>query len=685
MKPINRYNVLLLSAIATLIAGCGGGNSQSVAGAPAPAPVAPATLTAVADAKAVDWNAASTIDVLANDSASRGALTLTAVSGAQHGTAVVTNGKIVYTPAAGFFGVEKLSYTVSGEGGATASADATVTVEAVMTLNGNASDNPIAGGVVSAAIGPKTFQAQTNATGDFTLVLRSSSPTDFITLVANGAGAQSPVKLASLVGDVAGLAKSASSAGQVSMAAVPALGVTHISTAFMALATKGNGGVAPSTVQQVKDVTPKVDVDDVMRLATAIKLTADKGVPLPAGVNDTLAMVNSDAGVSAVYTAAAAISPTLASQTRSGVETEASVPTGAFSLDGLAERTIVYRDFTITYRADGTGYMSGRLGEHKLTWKAEGPLVNIVYEKPSRADYPAGTNGLLVNGVPTTESVQEYTTGMQVLRVLNDSTVKFGEIGSVTWTSGPNSGKPVVGANLTTTNAPITLSTALNLDQRLPIPASMTSVDSIIAGVFANRAPTFNTTDNPGTAYLVPALQSTEGLQFTSATEARFILSGALLNWSVKDNFLLIQDKTAGSVQWKLALLGTNASTGQMQWVAVEDNVTVPFVAQTADTPRPLFTDALAVHAWAEVKTNRLTGQPLPDKTVSSTQYPSTTYTSTWEVTGAGELVIRHVRKSNGTVARSTRYIPIRWIGKKLTVLATTGSSSYLIVLEDTN
>ncbi len=672
MHQFARKKITLVSAIATLIAGCGGGDGTTAA---------PATINAAADARTMDWNSPATIDVLANDTASRGALTLTSVSGAQHGSAAISDGKIVYTPTAGFYGVEKLSYTVSAAGGTTATADATVTVEAVMTLNGNASDNPIAGGTVAATVGGKTFQASTNANGDYSLVLRSSSPADFVTLVASGSGTQAPVKLASLVGDVASLSQSAS-AGQVSMAAVPSLGVTHITSAFMALAAKSNGGVAPTSAQQLKDLTPKVDVDDVMRLATAIKLTADKGVPLPAGVSDTLAMVNSDAGVSAVYTAAASISPTLASDTRAAIVTTVTAPTGVFSLNGLNERTSVYRDFTITYRADGTGTMSGRLGEHALTWKADGALVNIVYAKPTDYDYAVGS-GVTVNGVPITESIHEHTSGMQILKVINEATIKYGEIGTVTWSSGANNGKAVTGANLTTTNAPITLSTAFNVDQRLPIPAAATATGAVLAGVFANPHPTFDTTSNPGTAYMDPIPQSTDALQFTSATEARIMLSGAVVSWSVADNYLVIQDKSSGAVIWKMALLGVNGSTGQSQWVATEGAVSVPFVTALADNPRPLFTEALAVHKWSEVNTARLTGQPLADKTVSSTQYPSNTYTSTWSVNSAGELVINHVNKSTNRVTRSTRYIPIGWSGKKLTVLATTGSFSIVIVLED--
>lgn len=683
MTSFSRKNACLLAAISTLIAGCGGGDSTTAA-LPAPTVI----VTTAADAKSVDWNAASTIDVLANDSASRGALTLSAVTGAEHGTTAIVDGKIVYTPAAGFFGTEKLSYTASGEGGATAKADAVVTVEAVMTLNGNASDNPINGGTVTATVGARTFNATTSATGDYKLTLRTSTASDFVTLVASGAGGQATVKLASLVGDAATLAKSAST-GQVSMATVPAIGVTHITSAFMALATKSNNGVVPTTAQQLKDATPKVDVADVMRLATAIKLTADSGVPLPAGVADTLAMVNNEASVSAVYTAAAVINPTLAATIRAGVEGQVSAPGAAFTLDGRDERTIVYRDFTVTYKKDGKGRMSGRLGEHNLTWVldgSDGATVRLTYEYSTDYDYTPDS-GIKVNGVAATESMHEHTDGMVIRRVLNDATVKYGEVGTVTWTSGPNSGKPVVGSNLTTTNGPITLSTAFNLDQRMAIPAAMTTVGSGLAGVFADPLPTFDTTSNPGTSFLITnnVPQTADLLQFTSATEAKFLLSGAVVNWSVQDNYLVITDKVSGAATWKMALLGTNAATGQTQWVASTGTVTVPFTAALQDTPKPVFTEALALHKFTEEGTARLSGVPQADHTVISTSYPSATYTSTWAVTTAGELVLTHTRKTGTTAPRINRYIPIRWAGNKLVVLYANGSSSTLATLQDTD
>lgn len=682
MNHATRTNAFLLAAISTLIAGCGGGSSSEAPVAPV-AQATPATVvTTAADVKSIDWNAPATIDVLANDTVSSGTLTLGTVTGAEHGSAVISGGKIIYTPAAGFFGTEKLSYTVSGSGGATGKADAVVTVEAVMTLNGNASDNPIANGSVTATVGTRTFTAATDASGNFVLPLRTSAASDFVTLVASGAGTQSTVKLASLVGDTATLAKSATS-GQVSMAAVPAIGVTHITSAYMALVTKSNGGVVPASAQQLKDAAPKIDVADVMRLATAIKLAADNGVALPAGVTDTLAMVNSDASVNAVYTAAAAIDPNLAAATRASVEAQVSTPVAAFTLDGLDQRTIVYHDFSVTYNKDGTGRMSGRLGDRNLTWVADGATVRMKYEKTAVYDYDANT--LKVNGVVSPYSIRESTEGMVVLRVISDNTVKYGETGTVVFTSGPDVGKAVVGANVTTTNGPITLSTAYNLDQRLAIPAATTAVGSVLAGVFADPLPTFDSDSTPGTSFLITynIPQTADELQFTSATEAKFLLSGALVNWSIQDNYLVITDKVTGAATWKMALLAASGTTGQTQWVATTDKITVPFSATVQDTPKPVFTDTLALHKFSEDGTARLSGQAQADHTVISTTYPSATYNSVWSINAAGELVFTHTRKNATVPTRVNRYIPIHWAGNKLVVLYANGSQSAITVFQD--
>lgn len=72
------------------------------------------------------------LDVLANDSDPDGdPLTIASVTAPAHGTAVIANGKVSYTPSANFVGNDTFSYTVSDGKGGTASATVAVAVAAV--------------------------------------------------------------------------------------------------------------------------------------------------------------------------------------------------------------------------------------------------------------------------------------------------------------------------------------------------------------------------------------------------------------------------------------------------------------------------------------------------------------------------------------------------------------------------
>ncbi len=99
------------------------------------------------------------VDVLANDRDPEGSpLTLTSVTPPTHGGAVITNGRVRYTPAPGYNGPDSFTYTVCDANAACA----TTTVLVNVTPVGN--DAPVAvDDVVSTARGtPVTFDAITN-------------------------------------------------------------------------------------------------------------------------------------------------------------------------------------------------------------------------------------------------------------------------------------------------------------------------------------------------------------------------------------------------------------------------------------------------------------------------------------------------------------------------------------------
>jgi hypothetical protein len=76
-------------------------------------------------------NQSITINVLANDTSAGGTLnpaSITIVVTPAHGTALVTNGQVVYTPTAGYSGLDTFQYSVQDNLG-TVSNTATVSIE----------------------------------------------------------------------------------------------------------------------------------------------------------------------------------------------------------------------------------------------------------------------------------------------------------------------------------------------------------------------------------------------------------------------------------------------------------------------------------------------------------------------------------------------------------------------------
>ncbi len=102
---------------------------------------------AVNDTATTDEDTSALIDVKANDTDVDGdTLTITNVTNPAHGTAVVEDGKVKYTPAANYNGSDSFTYTVSDGNGGTDTATVNLTVTAVndgstVTLSGAALAN----------------------------------------------------------------------------------------------------------------------------------------------------------------------------------------------------------------------------------------------------------------------------------------------------------------------------------------------------------------------------------------------------------------------------------------------------------------------------------------------------------------------------------------------------------------
>ena len=154
------------------------------------------------DSPTTNESVAVTIDVLANDTDPDNGpqpLVLQSVAQPAHGTATIVNGKIFYTPSAGFYGQETFSYTVS-DAALTASANVTVTV------NSTATANDLTGfGLTGAAVGDGAGSSRVLGNGNWEMNGAGAGPagaadaTWFESQTQSG-GFQVRVKLQSLTG-----------------------------------------------------------------------------------------------------------------------------------------------------------------------------------------------------------------------------------------------------------------------------------------------------------------------------------------------------------------------------------------------------------------------------------------------------------------------------------------------------
>jgi len=89
---------------------------------------------AVNDSATVTEGSSVTLDVLRNDTSNSGSnlLTISSVGSPSNGTALIVDGQIVYTPNAGFVGTDSFVYTITDSNGETATATATIVVEAAV-------------------------------------------------------------------------------------------------------------------------------------------------------------------------------------------------------------------------------------------------------------------------------------------------------------------------------------------------------------------------------------------------------------------------------------------------------------------------------------------------------------------------------------------------------------------------
>ena len=548
-------NTCWLSALVLTLSACGGGSDSQ----------APAASSLTADSADVAWNAPADVDVLANDTAGGGALSLSAVSAPAHGSAAIVNGKVHYTPAAGYFGPDELTYTATRSDASSATAKLSFSVNAVLTLSGTVADGPIADAAVTVLVGSKSVATTADANGAYSVTIRSADPAAMVVLTASGAGARSNVKLSSAVGDVAALAAQAATDGTLAASQLAALNVSNLSSSVLALVTEVHGGQPPATRAQFEALVTRVSLQRATDMAAAIKLVVDHGVALPQDVADTLALVDHPSS-------SPVLDRFLLDQSRGDAPTPldtarlevlaSNTPAGDARVAVNAPQTLIYfvgdklhgiAGIDVTYRPDGTARVVTIEGARDAIWTIAAGQLNVVLASPySQESYTAEVDP--VTNMQTL--IRLDTTGYrfrQAIGSADNGAVLLITVGGTTMLEGPQTGTFVPYDTSTGT-----LLKAADATAAPPATLAFTASDFPAGAMWAGVVPRLNVP--MGSNFLAPQ----DLLAIVDGSSATYVHLGAPVAWSIVDGSLRLVD---GTNETRYRRLTAATVTGEEHWL----------------------------------------------------------------------------------------------------------------------
>ncbi|MGN6528512.1 MAG: Ig-like domain-containing protein [Burkholderiaceae bacterium] len=553
-------------AVLAMLSACGGSSSS-------PAP------QAQADTASVPWNAATALDVTSNDTAASGAA-LAVASQPAHGTATVQGGRIVYTPAAGYFGADSFSYVLGNS-----SAQVNLAVQATMTIQGTVHDDAMPGAQVVLSVDGVAQPAVTaDADGNYALTVVTSNPGAFLSLQATGVGAQSNVALSSLVGDAGSAAAASDSQGAVSAQALPATNVTNVSTAVAVLSQQALGK-APASTADLLAAQGQFTAAQAVQMAAAIKLVADSGVALPSGSANTLALVSNPTAYAAFVTDQATHNASTFDATRNAVLADPSLavappaPTTGSSdvalLVTLGQGAGAQGVTRLVMKADGSATIGGN-APLTARWTTDGGQITVTYDAP-----------YVYENLATASDGRQYyvfesDTGFK-LRQLGGTPgagpATLDTLGSITWQGGPSYGQ-------TTPLADNWIAQTM-VGQPQAIAAADVAVGTEWAGVL--------TTDfDPATSNWTDQ----DVLQIVDATHVLFERTKVTGTWALNNGALEVTTP-AGLFRYTRLFTGPK---GEERWLderIVDGAAAWSYDAATVKvTPGLSFTAASAAHDW---------------------------------------------------------------------------------------
>ena len=303
MRIKDHFKLSLLTS-AVLLAGCGGGSSNSENATPEVEAINPVPVVSITDiivdeksSVSVSADIDTKTDTVASYQWQVTSDTSIELSGDDTATLSFTAPEVNEdTPI-------ELSLTVTDSSGDATTASGTISVSQItipLSISGLATDAPIANAQISVRIAGRdiTVDVVADSSGAYTvdLLLDDTEEDAFISIEARGIGEQSSAGLISLLGTAGQLSAQAGDDNELTADESFAVNVTNVTTAEYALATLANDGNEFTNDEQLANITESLNYDEVMTLATAIKVAIDKvsdnaSLTLPTEIPTTLDLV----------------------------------------------------------------------------------------------------------------------------------------------------------------------------------------------------------------------------------------------------------------------------------------------------------------------------------------------------------------------------------------------------------
>ncbi|GAA5010435.1 hypothetical protein GCM10025793_22170 [Lysobacter lycopersici] len=336
------------------------------------------------------------INVLANDG-NIGKIRSVALTKPLHGKVRWVSGRAEYTPNAAYAGADSFRYSVIGTSGRAANQKVTLTVGGanVVVLQGVATDAPLANATVTANVGIARFLTTTDANGNYSLPVSGSGGT-LVQLNAFGKGAQSQVQLRSTVGGIDKIRGEAGD-GVLTRDENNQVQVTQLSTAQAYLLYFANGSQDLVDQDDLDLVAGSIDVNSLTQMAAAIKLVADGTYPLPAGVDNTYALISNPDALAGFVADVNADDPGAIDNAIAQTVADANVVVPAEESDFVGTMNLIQEFGTpgtvstgyiqgdrLQLDADGTGtdYVTVANPDPGIAWSFDGSALHIVADHP---------------------------------------------------------------------------------------------------------------------------------------------------------------------------------------------------------------------------------------------------------------------------------------------------------------